>query len=385
MSSIQEVTPLANKIMRKHSLCDSCLGRLFSKNLKLSSDRLLGKKLKQNISQSKPCYICKNLFDDLSPYLKLMLESSSKHEFSTFVVGAKIKPSIIDRDDYIRSKYKLQGIDSIKTSLTHELAKKFSRKTKKTFEHLNPDITLTLNLKEHTCHLRSKHVSLQGRYKKTKRGISQKQKPCENCSGKGCRTCNMHGLADFDSIEGKISEILFQKFGGTTARFNWLGGEDKSSLVLGTGRPFFVRIQNPLNRKIRFPKILKVNSLEILDLKIIPDLPKKPLPFKSQIKIKISTKNPIDSKNLKKLKPTLKSPIVIYEPSGRRTEKKIFDTKYKKDSENTFTLSIDAEGGLPIKRFVSGDDVFPGVSQIIDNDCACEHFDFLQIQMITNN
>ena len=55
------------------------------------------------------------------------------------------------------------------------------------------------------------------------------------------------------------------------------------------------------------------------------------------------------------------------------------------DSENTFTLSIDAEGGLPIKRFVSGDDVFPGVSQIIDNTCACEHFDFLQIQMITNN
>ncbi|NIM25294.1 MAG: pseudouridine synthase [Nitrosopumilaceae archaeon] len=385
MSSIQEITPLANKIMRKHFLCDSCLGRLFSKNLKLSSDKLLGKKLKQNISKSKTCYICKNLFDDLSPYLKLMLESSSKYQFSSFLVGAKIKPSIIDRDDYIRSKYRLQGIDSIKTSLTHELAKKFSRKTKKIFEHLNPDITLTLNIKDHTCHLRSKHVSLQGRYKKIKRGILQKQKQCSNCSGKGCRTCNMHGLDGYDSIEGKISEILFQKFGGTTARFNWLGGEDKSSLVLGTGRPFFVRIQNPVNRNIRFPKTLKINSLEVLDLKIISDTPRKPIPFKSQIKIKISAKNPITSKKLKKLKQSLKSPVVIYESSGRRSEKKIFDTKYKKNSENTFTLSIDAEGGLPVKRFVSGDNVFPGVGQIIDNICKCEHFDFIQIQMITNN
>ncbi len=120
-------------------------------------------------------------------------------------------------------------------------------------------------------------------------------------------------------------------------------------------------------------------------MKIISDTPRKPIPFKSQIKIKISAKNPITSKKLKKLKQSLKSPVVIYESSGRRSEKKIFDTKYKKNSENTFTLSIDAEGGLPVKRFVSGDNVFPGVGQIIDNTCTCEHFDFIQIQMITNN
>ena len=60
-----------------------------------------------------------------------MLAESKEYDFSTFSVGAIIKPSIIDRDDFIRSKYKLKGIDSIKTDITKELGKLFSRKTKK--------------------------------------------------------------------------------------------------------------------------------------------------------------------------------------------------------------------------------------------------------------
>jgi tRNA pseudouridine synthase 10 len=87
MSNLKEVSIVANQIIKKHYLCDSCLGRLFSKKLKLSSNRLLGKKLKKNIHTSKKCYICKNLFENLAPYLDLMLESSSKYGFSSFVVG----------------------------------------------------------------------------------------------------------------------------------------------------------------------------------------------------------------------------------------------------------------------------------------------------------
>ncbi|MFZ8907576.1 MAG: tRNA pseudouridine(54/55) synthase Pus10 [Nitrosopumilaceae archaeon] len=385
MPNIKEVYPIANKILKKHYLCDCCLGRLFSKKLNLSSNRLLGKKLKQNNSSSKKCYICKNMFDNLSPYLKLMLDSCSDYGFSSFVVGAKIKPSIIDRDDIIRSKFQLRGIDSVKTDLTHELSKQFARKTKKKFDFLDPDITFTLDFKEGICQVRSKQIFLQGRYCKTSRGFSQKQKSCENCSGKGCRMCDYHGLTEFDSVEGQISKFLFDKFGGTIARFTWIGGEDKSSLVLGSGRPFFVKIQNPLKRKARLPKTFKANFILIQNCKIIPNIPKNPLEFKSLIGIKISTEKEIQSSALQKLKNKLKNPIVIYENSGRRSEKKIFSSKYKKNSKNKFTLTIDVEGGFPIKRFVVGDDVVPGVSQSIGDNCKCDEFDFLKIQMITNN
>jgi tRNA pseudouridine synthase 10 len=380
MSSYQKIIPIVNQILKKYELCDNCLGRLFSKQLHLSSNKLLGKKLKKNLNSTQKCYICKNLFDNLSYFLKLMIDVSSNYYFSSFSLGAMIKPSVIDRDDYIRSKYKLKGIDSIKTDLSRELRKSFSRKTKKLIDLLDPDVTFTINLKDESCELRSKSIYLSGRYVKTLRGIPQKQKSCTNCSGKGCRICNFHGISEFDSIEGIISKFFFEKFGGTTAKFTWIGGEDKSSLVLGTGRPFFVKIQNPLKRKLKLTSVM-FDFLKIDNLKIIKESPKRPLKFNSSIEVKISTDDKIDSKNLKKLKDLQKSPVVVYEKSGKRSEKKVFSVKYRKNSSNTFTLFIKAEGGLPVKRFVNSDDVSPGISQILNTSCMCQEFDFLDIEV----
>ena len=380
MSEYQKITPIANQIIKKYDLCDNCLGRLFSKQLHLSSNKLLGKKLHKNLNSTQKCYICKNLFDNLNHFLKLMLDLSKSHSFLSFSVGAIIKPSIVDRDDYIRSKYKLKGIDSVKTDISKELRKSFSKKTKKTIDLLDPDLTFTLNLKDESCQLRSKSISLFGRYVKSMRGITQKQKSCENCSGKGCRVCNFHGISEFDSVEGIISKFLFEKIGGSIAKFTWIGGEDKSSLVLGTGRPFFVKIQNPLKRNLKLTPVT-FNSLKISNLKIISESPKKPLKFNSSIKAKISTKDKIDSKSLKKLKDLTQHPILVYEKSGKRSEKKAFSVKYKKNSSNTFTLFIKAQGGLPMKRFVNGDDVSPGISQILNTSCICQEFDFLDIEV----
>ena len=382
MTTIKEIIPISNQIIKDYDLCDSCLGRLFSKQMNFSSNKLLGKKLKKSVRQSsKKCFICNNLLDNLIPYLKLMLDASSKYDFSSMVVGALIKPSIIDRDDYIRSKYKLQGIDSVKTDITKELGKQFTKKIKKTIDFLNPDLTFTINFKDESCQLRSKPILLHGRYTKSERGLPQKQKPCVNCSGKGCRSCNFHGISEYDSVEGKISEFLFNIVGGTTAKFTWVGGEDKSSLVLGSGRPFFVKIQNPFKRSFSMPRKISSDSIVIHNCKIISDLPKIPIKFNSSIELKISTENEIQSTTMKNLKILLSQPIVVYEKSGKRSEKCISDLKYKKTSQNSFTLFIKAEGGLPVKRFVDGDDVTPGIRQIINDKCTCITFDFLEIDL----
>jgi len=46
MSNYSTVLSTSNKIIKKYNLCDYCLGRLFTKQLRLSSNKLLGKKLK---------------------------------------------------------------------------------------------------------------------------------------------------------------------------------------------------------------------------------------------------------------------------------------------------------------------------------------------------
>ena len=378
MSNYSEITSIVNSILKKYDLCDQCLGRLFSKQLHLSSNKFLGKKLKKNYTSKGKCYVCKDLFSNLDYFLKLMLDLSSNYEFQTYGVGIIIKPSIVDRDDFIRSKYKLKGIDSIKTDIAKELIKLFTKKTQKTLDSFDPEITFTVNLKDESCQLHSKSITIFGKYIKSERGYAQKQTSCDNCSGTGCRVCDFHGISEFESIEGIISKLIFKKFGGTTTKFTWIGGEDKSSLVLGNGRPFFVKIKNPSKRKSKLSDE-KFDSVSVFNLKLVDTFPKKPLNFYSRIKIKISAKLQINSKKLKKLKDLTTCPIVIYEKSGKRYEKKIFDLKYKKNSTNLFTIIMSAEGGFPIKRFVIGDDVSPNISSLLDNSCVAQEFDFLDI------
>jgi len=386
MSDFEEIVRTSKIILKKYYLCDFCLGRLFLKKLRLSSEKNLGKKIKQEFSFSKQqCYICKDLFENVANYTKKMSDISTNYDFSSFVVGTKIKPSIVDRDDFIRSKFQIRGIDSIKTGITHEISKQFSKKTKKKIDFLDPDVTFTIDLKEELFEIRSKQLFLQGRYCKNHRGLPQKQKPCQNCSGKGCRACNFHGFDKYESIEALVSKILFDRLGGTIAKFTWIGGEDKSSLVLGSGRPFFVRLQNPLKRKTKFPKKLKLDSIIVHNLKIISHIPKKSVTFNSVIEILITTKKDISLTSLKRLQSLTSSPITIIENSGKRAEKRIFKVSFKKKSKRQFTLIITVEGGFPIKRFVINDNVEPGLSQILETNCRCEEFDILEVKMITNN
>ena len=384
MSNYSTVLSTSNKIIKKYNLCDYCLGRLFTKQLRLSSNKILGKKLKNGRESNHSCYICKNLFDNLDHFLKLMLDSSFDYKFNTFSIGTIIKPSIVDRDDALKSEFKLRGIDGVKYDITKELGKLFSKKTKKTANYIDPEIIFTVNLKEPSCNLRSKPIVISGRYTKSKRGYSQKQKSCDNCSGKGCRTCDFHGISEFNSVEGVISKLIFKKFGGTTTKFTWIGGEDKSSLVLGSGRPFIVKLQNPLKRKIKLSDYVS-DFISIFNLKIIDDSPKSPLKFSSLVTIKISTDSKFDAKYLKKLKNLKNCSVIVSEKSGRSYEKKIFDINYKKTSDQIILVKMRVEGGLPIKRFVIGTDVTPNVSETIETNCIPDEFDFLEIIVNDNN
>jgi tRNA pseudouridine synthase 10 len=373
---------LSQKLLDEYDLCDHCLGRLFAKKLGLTSNKKLGQKIHKHFKkQSKKCHICKNIFESLHIYLAKMLEASSDYEFKTFLVGAILRPSVLDRDDHIRSQFKLRGMDSIKTNITKEIAKQFSKKTKKRSHQLEPDLTITVDFKTESCSVRSKPVFVSGRYTKEIRDMPQKQKPCSNCLGKGCLTCNQHGISEFDSVEGIISKHLFEKFGALQSKITWIGGEDISSLVLGPGRPFFAKLTNPKQRNPKLPKRVKTDGVTLIALKRISRAPSGPVPFVSRVKLLVSTENPVRDEDLTKLEDLQKSTIAIYDGAGKRAEKSIHKIHYKLNSENSFFLFIKVDGGMPLKRFVTGDDVFPNVSDLISNKSKCETFDFEEVRM----
>lgn len=367
-------------ILNEYPLCDYCLGRLFAKKLGVSSNKLLGKKIKKrlHIKSSKKCFICKEILSNSDAMVSKMVEKSSDYKFSTFVVGLISKPSMNDRDDLIRSKFKLQGIDSIKTAITKELSKKFTKQTRKKADHLCPDLTFTYNLKDGSCDLQTKSLFLSGRYVKKIRGLPQKQTPCSNCHGKGCTQCNFHGFSKFSSVEGQIAKLLIKKFSGTQMKISWLGGEDKNSLVLGNGRPFFVKLFHPMKRKTKLQKKYILDGIEIHNLKLISKTPKQAIPFRSSIELSIITEKNLTQKNLNPLKSLLKTPIMINE-KPKRNEKSIYKIKFKKSSPNSFSLWITVDGGLPIKRFVEGKDIHPNLKELLGTKCECQQFDFHKI------
>ena len=372
----------SKSILNECDLCDNCLGRFFIRLTHFASARILGNKIRHSINSRivTKCYICKNIFSNIDLYVKMMQDTSFGYEFSTFTVGAILKQSTIERDDKLRSKFHLRGVDGIKTAITKELGKKFVRKTKKRIDHLSPDITFTINFKTEQCNVKTKPIFLYGRYIKEKRGLSQKEESCKDCKSRGCIFCNNHGIVSFDGVEGKVAKFLYEKFKTEQVKFTWIGGEDKTSLVMGDGRPFFVKLVSPKKRNIKLTKKSNLNEITIRDLRKIDYIPSGSIHFKSKTKILVSTKNNVLSNKLKNLKYLVNIPIEITD-SNRQYKKTIYNLKYKKHSLQAFVVEIEADGGIPIKRFVDGSDIIPNISSVIGMQCSCKKFDINQIYL----
>ena len=373
----------SKSILKECDLCDNCLGRFFINSTHLSSGKRLGNKIRNSTNSRAvtKCYICKNLFSNAVLYVKMMQNASMRYEFSTFTVGAILKQSIIERDDKLRSKFHLHGVDGIKTAVTRELGKKFARKTRTRIDHLLPDIIFTINFRTEQCDVKTKPIFLYGRYIKNKRGLPQKEESCQDCKGKGCIFCNNHGIVSFDSVEGKISKFLYEKFETDQVKFTWIGGEDKTSLVMGNGRPFFAKLLSPKKRNVRLAKKYNLDEIMIHALRKIDHIPNGSIRFKSKIKMLVLAKNGIPSNKLKRLKQLVTIPIEITDSNNKQHKRAIHKLKYKKNSLQSFTVEIEADGGIPIKRFVDGFNIIPNISSILGIQCSCEKFDINQIYL----
>ena len=372
---------IASKILQHYALCEYCTGRILSKSVGKPSSKFLGKKLisKFGITSEKKCYICKNIFDSLE-FMKInIIEKLSGYDFKTFHLGIILKPSFLERDDYIKSKFKIKGVENIKFSIATELTKKISRKINADRISDNPDLFIEANFKEESCRLRAKPLFVYGRYNKKIRNLTQKQQSCYSCNGIGCHNCEFKGIENIQSIEEIISNFFINKFDCKQVKINWIGGEDQSSLVMGNGRPFFGKLLNPKKRNRTLPKIFDLKVITLSELKKLKLQPKGFVPFKSEVSITVQTERPISLTQLKKLKILENSIISDFPRDKKNSQKQIYKIKYKKIGKTQFILHLFVDGGLNIKSFIQNSDITPNVSDLIENRCKCIQFDFKNI------
>jgi len=311
--------------------------------------------------------------------LSNIFEKSHNLDFKTFNLGLILKNSFLERDDLIKSKFKLKGIENLKFGISSEMAKKISRRTKSKRIVNDPELFIQANFKDESSTIRTKPIFVYGRYNKKIRKIRQKRMSCKSCNGIGCHNCNFKGLENIESIEGKISNLLIKKFEGNQVKINWIGGEDQSSLVLGNGRPFFAKILNPKKRNRILRKSSNLEGISLSELRKILVQPKGSIPFKSKVSIIVDTEKPILLTHLKKL--DVLENVKIHDPSKdkKNLNKQIYRIRYKKLAKTSFRLDLLADGGIPIKFFIQSSDVTPNVSELLQNSCHCRKIDFKNI------
>jgi tRNA pseudouridine synthase 10 len=352
-------------LLKQYRLCKRCIERHIS----------TGK-------SSRPCYICRGLMDNLGAIANSILAAVKGFEFDTFLIGATLSTQLYEREDTMRARLKIRGRECIKHYLTRELGMRLSRLTQKQVEYGKPDITITLTVdKENNVNVAviSRPLTFAGVYIKKSRGLPQKQDRCASCGGKGCNSCNYSGLSGYDSVEGIIANDLVQITGGQTPKFTWMGSEDYSSLVLGSGRPFYVRIFNPKKRKLK-NKTIKGNGIKAM-LNVINDIPVVQPRFTVKTKIHIRCENALTKKILKKLN-SLSGSKVSFENRSKIGIKSIYSAHVRQLDSNQFTLTIVADGGLMIKQLVGGEEYMkPNISEVLGTKCKCLVFDILDVKL----
>jgi len=372
---------IISEILQNYNLCEYCTGRIISKIVGKPSSKFLGKKYLKNFYQpsSEKCYICKNIFDSLDPMLINTLEKLSSYDFKTFHLGIILKPSFLERDDYIKSKFKIKGIENLKFSIAKELAKKISRKTNTNRIADDSELFIEANFKNESCRLRAKPLYIYGRYNKKIRNLAQKQESCHRCNGIGCHNCKFKGIKDIQSIEETISNFFIEKFDCNQVKINWIGGEDQFSLVMGNGRPFFINLLNPKKRNKILPKTFDLKVISLSELKKLTVQPKGSAPFKSEVSITVETEKPISLTQLKKLKILENCILETSSRNQKKSQKCIYKIEYKKIGKTQFILDLFMDGGISIKSFVQNSDTTPNVSDLIENRSKIIQLDFKNI------
>ncbi|MEM4164718.1 MAG: tRNA pseudouridine(54/55) synthase Pus10 [Nitrososphaerales archaeon] len=366
----------AKAILKKYPLCSRCLERQVRLKAKYPTD-------------TKECFICGNFFEHINDVVKTVATALNEYEFQTFSIGLSAPNEWIEKEDMIRSEFKLRGVHNIKSEASYALTLELSRVLNKRLDRFDPDVVAIVDVVSRDVKVLAKSVYLFGRYTKSKRGLPQKQPRCKVCRGRGCPECGYTGKEKQMSVEQLLSQRLLNIFKGSKVTFSWCGSEDEQSLVLGEGRPFYVEVHNPKKRNLPSLNLpFKLGfGVKLKQLTLLAAKPEKMPSFRSEVLARVLFQSKPDKKKLKEASALLeRSEIYQASLSKRKTYvKKIYLFKIRVVGCKGFIRFI-CDGGLSIKRFLTGagEPITPNLPSLLGvNIDLDEHkpFDILDVML----
>jgi tRNA pseudouridine synthase 10 len=355
------------------------------------------KSISNNINE---CDICSGLMHKTDSIIHQVRETlNDDYQFDTFLIGVTLPPSLFEKEDQIRARFKIRGRENIKSQLIRNLRKKFREVTKKQIDILRPDLIINLQFRKDTSpeiNVKMRSLIMLGRYIKKNRGIPQRSGGEHNNGNEvSIQDQRYHVLSRThtqapeictspgESIQSIISKEILRITKGEALKFSWIGSEDENSLVLGSGRPFFIQIRNPKTIHLDQNTFsFQEHGLYVNIEKFFERLPEQPVQFIAKTRVVIQASRQIEKEDHLKIK-SLTNSIVVFpnqKNKSRSSAKRIYSIDIVRINDKVFELDVIADGGLAIKQFVEGREyISPNISAVANLQCKCLLFDILDI------
>jgi tRNA pseudouridine synthase 10 len=304
-----------------------------------------------------------------------------RYQFESFAVGLSMPEGVQEREDELWANLKLKGRETIRAQAAKLIAEEVASLVGREVDRAKPDLTAVIEMASGGVVISSKPIFFYGRYTKPP-GISQKREMCGNCSGRGCDKCRMTGFEQAPSVEGQLRKRLAKACGSDRMKFTWIGSEDRESRVYPPGRPFVVELKNPVRRVVPkgFVTRAKGGLVSVSRGRILPSRPTRLPSFRFRTLIKATAGKAVDAERLADVGRRFRRAEVRFDrPHERPTSKMVYMAHAKKRGR-TVTIEAVLDGGLPVKRFVSGELVSPSVSEVLKTEVRCRTFDIREVK-----
>jgi tRNA pseudouridine synthase 10 len=436
-----KIIDLAKLILEEYPLCDNCLGRQFALLIHGTTNHERGVVIKdclvmeahalaleknsegtellkvlakrgsseaateslQNLGVTEPlthenCYLCGGKFTAVQRIAEAVNLKIQNMDFNSFLIGTKIPPATIEREDELRSKFGVKWGETIRNEFSREIGKELSKATRKEVNFMRPDIVVTIDPFTEEFSLQVNPLYISGQYRKLVTGIPQSRVLCQLCGGKGCGKCKETGRLYNESVEEWIATPFLRATRGRDEKFHAAGREGLDTRIFGSGRPFILEIKSPVKRDINLQEVsdtirresdgkVEVEGLKFCGKETVRRL-KAQGEFKKTYRIEVIFENIISENDLKQLEESVARYAMIEEPenlnrnkeSVSKVEKQIYEAKVSRLTQNSIDITITSMGGRYIKELIGKKgDVESTLSQFIKNPIKNMRFDVIEI------
>ncbi|MBX0287848.1 tRNA pseudouridine(54/55) synthase Pus10 [Haloarcula salinisoli] len=396
-------------------LCDSCLGRLFAERSFGLANAERGHALRVSLAleddepfePTEDCWVCELESERVEWWAEQAATAVRGYEFNTYQVGTKVPPLLEENDALLREDVGLDedAGEALKTELNREVGKHVGDLTGAEVEFGRPDVQFTLDLATDEVDVNVNSAFVYGRYRKLERDIPQTKWPCNDCNGTGrwqgepCDGCDGSGFRYDESVEQLSAPVVVEAMDGEAGTFHGAGREDVDALMLESGRPFVIEVDEPRVRDIDVEQLerdindfadgkVEVESLRLATHEMVERV--KELDASKTYRMDVEFDESVTDEALQSALEELEG-ATIHQDTPQRVSHRRADLTRTRDvyaasgelvDESHADIRIHGAGGLYVKELISSDEgrTEPSLTGLLGVDSVVTALDVVDVQ-----